>query len=92
MVGTLHLEAEQLLDLGAVLVLDRRRPARAAPPACCDVLVRVDPADLGVDARELGGVTARERGVGAEGGRDLEDLAEPGDCAICLKNCGDCAR
>ena len=43
-----------------------------------DVFVGVDPADLGVDARELGGVAAGERGVGAEGGADLEDLAEAG--------------
>ena len=44
-----------------------------------DILVRVDPADLGVDRGELGRVTARERGVGAERRRDLEDLAEAGD-------------
>jgi hypothetical protein len=43
-----------------------------------DIFVAVDPADLGVDAGELGGVTAGERGVGAESRADLEDLAEAG--------------
>ena len=43
-----------------------------------DVFVRVDPAELGVDRRELGRVTARERRVGAEHVTDLEHLAEAG--------------
>ena len=45
-----------------------------------DVLVRVDPADLGVDARELGRVAARERRVGAvDVGAISKILPKPAD-------------
>ena len=78
-VGRRHRDAEQLLDLGAVLVGDRAdREREQLLLHARDVLVRVDPADLGVDARELGRVTARERRVGAVDVADLEDLAEAG--------------
>ena len=53
-----------------------------------DVFVRVDPADLGVDRDELGGVPAREAGVGAERRRDLEHLAEPGGLGHLLEELG----
>ena len=84
--GNLNLEPEELFDLGAVLVGDSLEgELQQLFLHGHDVFVRVDPADLGVDRGVLGGVTARERGVSAEGGRNLEDLAEAGNLGHLLE-------
>ncbi len=71
------LNTPERLDLGAVLVLDGLEAGdEKLFVELHNVFVAVDPADLGVNTGELGGVTARERGVGAERGSYLEDFAE----------------
>ena len=75
----LELDAEQLGDLGAVLLLHRGEAGdEQLFVHLHDVFVRVDPAHLGVDRGELGGVARGERRVGAERRPDLEHLAEAG--------------
>ena len=75
--GDCDLDLEVLQDRLAVLLLDR---GEAGDDELLverhDVLVRVNPAELGVDRGELGRVSRSERGVGAERRGDLEDAAE----------------
>ncbi len=76
-----HLDGnpEQSLDLLAVALCDRRDAGGDELLLHRhDVLVRLDPADLGIDRGELRRVPRRERRVGAEDGRDREHLPEPG--------------
>ena len=69
-VGTVTSTPNSGLDLGAVLLLDRGEAGdEQLLVQLHDVLVAVDPADLGVDRDELGRVAAGEARVGAERGR-----------------------
>ena len=75
--GTSDLGAEGLAIRSPWRLVDRGE--HVGEPALLDghhVLVRVDPGELHVDARELGVVARGERRVGAEHGADLEHLAE----------------
>ena len=91
--GTVDLDAEQLLDLGAVLLLHRGEGGdEELLVHRHDILVRVDPADLGVDAVNSVACRLVNDGSARNAGAISNTLPKPAGCAICLKNCGLCAR
>ena len=87
--GHLDVDAEELRDFLAVLLLDSREARdHELLVQVHDVFVRLDPAHLGIDRGELGRVARGERGISAERGADLEDAAEACSLSHLLEELG----